>query len=115
MTITPPLAMVKGIERIQSVRQVGFSDRAPALKDDPSKSEMASGHMAGSSSSFLYMTISLSSVCWCCVRGARSWLCSSSKGIENTAWAGIFLRPRLAEGTVDEATLLLPFCFLFCL
>ena len=75
------------------------------MKEDPSKSDTASGHMTGSSL-FLYMTISLSSVCWCCVRGTRSWLSSSSKEIKN-AWAGIFVRPRLPEGAGDEATLLL--------
>ena len=79
-----------------------------ALKEDPSKNDMASGHMTGSSL-FLYMTISLSSVCWCCVRGTQSWL-SSSKGIKN-AWAGIFLRPCLPKGVGDEATLLLASLF----
>ena len=54
------------------------------------------------------MTISLSSVGGCCVRGTRSWL-SSFKGLEKVARAEFFLRPRLAEGAGDEGTLLFLF------
>ena len=105
VTVTPSLTRVEGIERIKVCNTLGFNGRAVAFKHDPSKSEMASGHIAGSP--YLYMAISLPSVCWCCMRETRSWLCSS-KGIEK-AWVEVFLWSRLAEGAVDEATLLLLF------
>ena len=107
---SPHNPMVEGIERIQSVQHVGFQWQAAGLKGRGLEERHCIGAHDGFFllPPFIYVTISLSSVYECCVRGTRSWL-SSSEGLEKVAWAEFFLRPRLAEGAVDEGTLLLPF------